>query len=155
MPGYVHTSPSARTLRWGIWVNIVRSWAGFEVCCFCGYPHYTTGLNSSSNILFLDWGLVCQRVCSLSLGLPFAQHFRKGRPPAVFYCYVLQEVGRRLRKHLCPIVLIKPHSEAILSLDLSIWLSWFSCLIPAIVLGPKYSPAPYSDTKVSVVPQGD
>lgn len=93
MPGNGHTFSSASMLMWGIWVNMVRSWAGFEVCRFCGYLIVPQASNSSSSILFLDWGLVCQRVFSMSAGLSFVQHFKEVRSPAVFHCYLLQEVG--------------------------------------------------------------
>ena len=58
--------------------------------------------NSSSNILFLDQGLVCQRVFLTSLGLPFVQYFRGGQSPAVFHCYLLQEMeGQRTLLPYC------------------------------------------------------
>ena len=30
--------------------ELIRDWAGFEVCCICGYPHGTTGFRSFIDI---------------------------------------------------------------------------------------------------------
>lgn len=52
-----------------VWVNTVRAWAGFGLCC--SYPQCATDSNSASNTFGLGWGPVCLRLLRVETSLSF------------------------------------------------------------------------------------
>lgn len=74
----------------GIWVNIVRSWDGFNVCCCSGYHSAPETSGASGNALCLGNGLnlpVCTLLGLRSRWLVFGLRFMWLPRKNLFFCH--------------------------------------------------------------------
>lgn len=64
MPGNTHAYVLAMSLLvvMGSWINHVRNWSGFGICCFHVYLRYTTGFKFPQCYLVLRFWIIFQRV---------------------------------------------------------------------------------------------